>query len=329
MRTSLVMERLERVPVSITLTPALSMLALITDALSGRARGAPESWRRLVRSTAAAQDDMVVRSLAWPGFSVLPDVVLPGDFTQDLDVPSQVAMLHEAPPDTLLAELEVITRGTPPVHWREAVDDPKRWLHGYADLVEETWTALCPLWTRMRPLLDREVERVAVATARRSLDVVLDDLHGGCSFRDGTFSFPDFEPERFTIGSRGLVLMPMLAGPDALIARLDSPDAVWIGYPLPGLAGALADAVPDAAPTPRQDMLAVVMGEVRARILAGLDRPLTMGTLARRVQYAPSVVTYHCDRLESAGLIARRRDGREIHVQRTGRGSALVELFSA
>ncbi|MEO3890755.1 hypothetical protein [Nonomuraea sp. B5E05] len=46
------MEALDRVPVPVTLSPGLSMLALITDALSGRRRGAPERWRRSLRAAA-------------------------------------------------------------------------------------------------------------------------------------------------------------------------------------------------------------------------------------------------------------------------------------
>lgn len=318
MQTNLVIERLDRVPVSVTLTPGLSMLALITDALSGRARGAPEPWRRLVRSAAQVPDEMVLRSLATPGFSVLPDLVLPGEFTRDLDVPTQIEMLRDLPSDVLLREVETITDGRPPTHWRPALKHPHRWLHGYASLVEAAWAAMGPVWTRAKPLFEREVERVAVAAARRSLDVVLNGLHTNCRFSDGTLSFPDVEPERFSIGSRGLVLMPMLAGPNALIARLDGPDAVWIGYPLPGA---------DVPPRSRDNFLEILVGDVRSAILTTLERPLTMGALARRVQYAPNAVTYHCNWLESAGLVLRRREGREIHVQRTPRASALVDLF--
>ncbi|MFC4013970.1 winged helix-turn-helix domain-containing protein [Nonomuraea purpurea] len=318
MHTSLAIERLDRVPVSVTLTPGLSMLALITDALSGRTRGAPEGWRRSVRAAVKERDETVLRSLATPGFSVLPDVVLPGEFTRDLAVSEQVEMLRDLPGDDLLLELDTLTDGRPPPQWRQAFDDPRRWLRGYADLMEQAWSAMRPVWERARPLFEREVGRVAVAAARRSLDLVLDDLHANCRFSDGTLSFPDFEPERFAIGPRSLVLMPMLAGRNALIARLDGPEAVWIGYPLPG-----ADA-PRGEP---DDSLELIVGDVRSAILTILERPLTMGALARRVRYAPNVVTYHCDRLESAGLISRRRHGREIHVQRTPRASALVGLF--
>ncbi|GAB2940189.1 winged helix-turn-helix domain-containing protein [Nonomuraea fastidiosa] len=319
MHTSLLIERIDRVPVTVTLTPGLSMLALITDALAGRARGAPEAWRRLVRSAARRPDPTVVRSLASPGFSVLPDLVLPGEFTRDLDVPDQLDMLRDLPGDALVEEVETIVGGRPPEHWRPALTHPHRWLHGYAALLEEVWSAMRPVWERARPLLEREVERVAVAAARRSLDVLLNSLHPNCRYRDDTLSFPDFEPEHFTIGSRGLVLMPMLAGPEALISRLDGPEAVWLGYPLPGA---------DLPPRRHEDRLRLLVGDVRAAILTALERPLTMGALARRVGYAPNAVSYHCNRLESAGLISRRRDGREIYVERTPRASVVVDLFA-
>ncbi|MEV0613773.1 winged helix-turn-helix domain-containing protein [Nonomuraea sp. NPDC050404] len=323
MRTSLVVEALDRVPVSVTLSPGLSMLALITDALSGRGRGAPESWRRSLRAAAGTQDVMVVRSLAWPGYSVLPDVVLPGDFTRDVDVPAQVAMLRDLSPDVLLSELEEITDGRPAPHWQGAVNYPKRWLHGYAGLLEASWAAMSPIWRQLRPVFDREVERVAVAAARGSLDVVLDDLHANTSYQEQTLSFPDAEPDTFAIGSRTLVLKPMLAGSQALIARLDGPHAVWIGYPVPGLANPQP-----VAGRQRSDELQFFLGEARTAILTCLQQPLTMGVLARRIQQAPNMVSYHCDRLESAGLITRMRRGREIYVHRTQRAQILMDLFT-
>ncbi|WP_214410645.1 MarR family transcriptional regulator [Sphaerisporangium fuscum] len=324
MRTTLAVERPQNVPVALALAPGLSMLALITDALGGRSRGAPESWRRLVRSVATSKDAMVVRSLATPGYSVVPDLVFPGDPATDVAVETQIEMLRDLPGHALTDELHVILNGPVPPHWRAAADKPEQWLHGYADLLERTWSAMGDIWKRARPLLDREMERVALAAARGSTDAVLNDLHADCMFRDGAFSFPDTQPGRFYIGSRRLVLMPMLAGPTALVSHLDGPDLVWIGYPLPGV-GALT-----SSPKPRgkDDPLVLLIGDVRAAILANLERPLTMGRLAELTHHAPNAITYHCDRLETAGLIVRQRFGREIHVHRTDRGTALVRLLS-
>ncbi|MEV0381620.1 MarR family transcriptional regulator [Nonomuraea sp. NPDC050643] len=325
MRTHLIIERLDRVPVTVTLTPGLSMLALICDVLAGRDKGAPERWRQLVQSAAGTPDETVVRSLAAPGSSVLPDVLIPGDVSRDLDVSTQVEMLRDLPPDVLQLELHSMTNGDLPPRWRPAMKAPRRWLLGYADLLEQVWSTMLPEWQQARTSFDREVERVAVASARGALDVVLDDLHDDCTFREGKWSLPDFEPEEFSIESKGLVLMPMLAGPNSIMARLDSPDVVWIGYPLPHS--------PMTVPTPRaksvEEQLGFLFGDARATILISVDQPLSMGVLARRIKCHPSVITYHCNRLESAGLVTRRRDGREIYVHRTARGAALLDLFSS
>ncbi len=321
MGTRRVIERLDRVPVTVTMVPGLSMLALICDALAGRDRGAPERWRQLVRSAAVAPDEMVVDSLAAPGYNIFPDVAFPGDFSRDLDVATQLEMLRDLPPDALQIELDSITDGRPPPHWQPAMKDPRRWLRGFADLIEQAWSAMQPEWQQTRALFDREVERIAVAGARGALDVVLNDLHAECTFREGALSVPDYGPDEFSIGSRGLVLIPMLAGPDALIVRLDGPAAVWIGYSPPHLT------VP--RPKDTEEQLQFLFGDARATILASVDQPMSMGVLARRIKCHPSVITYHCKRLESAGLVTRRRDGREIYVHLTKRGTALLDLFTS
>ncbi|WP_276615468.1 Sua5/YciO/YrdC/YwlC family protein [Nonomuraea basaltis] len=68
---------------------------------------------------------------------------------------------------------------------------------------------------------------------------------------------------------------------------------------------------------------------VTQALLAELGEPLLSSTLLLPDETEPlTQVTYHCDRLESAGLIVRRRQGREIYVDRTPRASILVELFT-
>ena len=326
MRTTLKVERPQNVPVSLALNPGLSILALVTDALAGRARGAPDSWRRRIRDSALPRDAAIVRSLAMPGFSLVPDLVIPGTPGEDIDVATPGEMLAALPGQALLADLESMVDGAPPPHWRAAVEDPEGWMRGYADLMRRTWSAMQDTWSRSRPLMEREIQRVSIAAARGAMDAVLNDLHSGCAYRDGALSFPDIQPARFYIGSRRLVLMPMLSGPTSLVSRLDAPDVVWIGYPLPG-ATALASMRPGPAPKGRNNPLVLLIGDVRATILGELDRPLTMGRLAEITKHAPNAVTYHCDRLETTGLIDRRRSGREIHVHRTERGTALVNLF--
>jgi DNA-binding MarR family transcriptional regulator len=107
------------------------------------------------------------------------------------------------------------------------------------------------------------------------------------------------------------------------VFNLDEPELVWFGYPMPGLETLTAPMLPAGT-----DALTLLLGPIRATILRALARPVTMGTLATQLNSGPSTATYHCVQLASAGLVFRRRDGREVRVQRTPRGDALVDLLS-
>lgn len=78
-----------------------------------------------------------------------------------------------------------------------------------------------------------------------------------------------------------------------------------------------------------EDPLTQVIGPVRAAILRFLAEPATMGSLAVELGVAPSLATYHCGPLISAGLVARTRTGRTVRVERTPLGDALVALLSS
>jgi hypothetical protein len=127
------------------------------------------------------------------------------------------------------------------------------------------------------------------------------------------------------LAGRPIVLVPMLSGGDALICSLDQPDAVWLGYPVPGV-GRLFHG---GHKTVRGDSLGLLLGPVRAQVLNALARPLTMGELAALTGLAPSAITYHCERLTAIGLVERERRGREVRVSRTRRAEQLTELFQA
>ncbi|MFB9839778.1 hypothetical protein, partial [Actinoallomurus acaciae] len=60
--TELHIGRLEDATIRVSLDPYLSVLALTTDALGGRRRGAPESWRRRIRSAVSPAQAQAV----WP-----------------------------------------------------------------------------------------------------------------------------------------------------------------------------------------------------------------------------------------------------------------------
>jgi DNA-binding MarR family transcriptional regulator len=109
-------------------------------------------------------------------------------------------------------------------------------------------------------------------------------------------------------------------------ANFDQPDFVWIGYPIRTLNRIAA---PDERARARtDDSLDIVLGHHRATILRSLDQPCAVGELADAMFYAPTTLTYHCKMLLDAGLIARERNGRQILLSRTERGSEMLGLSS-
>ncbi|MFD0684447.1 winged helix-turn-helix domain-containing protein [Actinomadura fibrosa] len=310
------------VDVRMALDPYVSTLVLSVDALSRR-RGVPEEWRHRITGSLSPRDVLALRPLAARDGSVVPGSVAPLNPRTETPVGDQIERLRAIPGERLLHDLEAAyPAGDLPAHWRPVADRPRDWLHRYAATMGRVWDAVEPLWTKARPLLDRELERIGVASVRGALGTVLAGLHPGGAFEDGVLRIPDPQPARFDLGGRPLVLVPMLSAADALICDFDDPDAAWIAYPLAAahrLAGEPAD----------PGSLEAMLGPVRAALLRAVERPLTMGELARLARLSPSAVTHHCERLAASGLVRRERRGRETRVRRTERGHAVVALFPA
>lgn len=313
------------VEVRVALDPYTSVLALSTDAV-GRHRGAPAEWRRRILSSLQPRSFETMRPLTIAGRSVVPDCVTPLNPVAEVPIEDQIQRVHDLSADVLLRDLgTVFTNGILPSHWRNVADSPRKWLHGYAQTMSKAWGSVAELWTRARPLLDREIERIGIAIVRGNLDVVLDTIHPASSYDTGVLKIRDPEPARFDLDRRSLVLVPMLSGGEALICNFDDPEAVWIAYPLPQIGRLITgrEDITDAA----AGSLDAMLGPVRATVLRAASRPTTMSELAKLTQLVPSVMTYHCERLASSGLIRRERRGREIHVVLTERGQELIEIF--
>jgi DNA-binding transcriptional ArsR family regulator len=116
------------------------------------------------------------------------------------------------------------------------------------------------------------------------------------------------------------VLLPMIAGRDALLFSFDRPDVCYIGYPLPQPR--------PGTPAKADGALATILGPVRAAILQVLRQPLIVSDLAAAVHCAPTTATYHLHQLAAAELITREKSGPSVWISRTARGDELVHLLS-
>jgi len=232
--------------------------------------------------------------------------------------------MRDMPAAALTGELQAIYGGQHlPPEWRAAADQPRRWLHSMADASTDVWAVIEPRWRAAGPLLDREIRRVGTAAVRGGMTALLNNLRPDLSYRDGTFVFAsgcDPAPALGSVGSRRLVLVPMIAGLCASVFSFDLPDVCYIGYPLrphhPG------------APATADSALATILGPIRAAMLQALRQPLTVGELAAAVYCAPTTATYHLNQLAAAGLISREKSGPTVWVSRSARGHELVDLLS-
>jgi DNA-binding transcriptional ArsR family regulator len=67
-----------------------------------------------------------------------------------------------------------------------------------------------------------------------------------------------------------------------------------------------------------------LLGRGRARVLGGLDAPVSTTELARRLRMSPAGVSAHLRVLTRAGLADATREGRAVLYSRTPTGDALL-----
>ena len=118
------------------------------------------------------------------------------------------------------------------------------------------------------------------------------------------------------------MLVPIIAGPAMIFTNVaDGGPTVWIGYPV--IDFDLTNAKRLAGETPLQTLL----GLQRSLVLRYLHRPAGMAEIASLLRTTPANATFHCQQLEAGNLVARRRVGRNVLVERTALGAAVLDLL--
>lgn len=306
--------------VSIALSPQQSVVSLLLQAASGMPMGASAGLLTSVARALRPPTRFAMRPFAVGGMTWIPDCVVPIPPVADMSVADQARRLRDLPADVLTGQLSAEGDHRVPPGWQIAGEQPRRWLNSMADASLDTWAAIEPQWRAAGPLFDREVRRVGTAAVRGGLGVLLNSLHPRLSYRDATLTFAFPVDVCVPLGRRRLVLVPMIAGRDMLLASFECDDVCYVGYPVrPPGAGPLAAA---------NGALALILGPVRAAALRALRQPLTVGELAAAVHCAPTTATYHLHQLAKAGLVTREQRGSSVLVSRTPRGDELVDLLA-
>ncbi len=321
----LALAELDTVTLEPVLSPMPTVVEAIRDLVSDRPPRVLTGWQR--RGLRRAMRRRGARALA--AFRP-PAAPSPGGPNQLMNASAGASMLEEldrlaaTDPDELGMTIERATdAGRPTAPWLVVHRDPSAWLQDYLAAARLVWTEVEPLWMSASGWLDREVERLQVASERSAASEVVDRLGIPGRVEGGDLVLPShtLDSGRLRVGAV-LQLVPVLAAPPAGGWGDDYADVVIsVRY---GVAPKMQHPSPDAA---APESLEALVGEPRAAILLALDTPKRPGELAEQLYYAPSGVTHHLDALDAAGLVTRTRQGRHFIVRRTARATALLALY--
>jgi len=316
-----------RLHVKVVRDPAPTLISLLADVYGDRPQGVAEPWRRLIREVMPTGAAAVLHPVFAPGSPILVDCVSPGihDHGSAPDPTDYLEQIRDTAPGVLLDQLHEVHGEDLPVQWRPVAAAPVRWLHGFADVMAGAWDAFAPVWSRASALFDREIERIGSAVVRDAPETSLLGLGSRHYYREGILHIEDRYPADFALGERVLAFVPIISSSAPTLCELDAPDMVWLGCAMPGQ-GRLHE--PGEHVPPSTDALTIAIGPARARILRMLTAPAAMSDIAGWIDATAPAATYHCRRLEAAGLLVRRRQGLYTEVRRTSRGEALIDLFS-
>ena len=314
---------LERRPVRVEISPAPTLFALAADTV-GAHRGAPHGWLESVRAELERGDIAALSPLAVRPGGFIPASVMPRRAPDANALGEELDRIAELPAEDVLADISFACGERPAGPWSIVARDPRRWLPRYATALRHAWKGVERQWSAAAELFDRELSRVGSASVRGAVAELVGGLHPRASVADGSWRLPDPQLRTLHLPERGLTLIPILGGPDSAGAGLHEDGTLdWIAHPL---VGAWRD--------PRDHdrriaALDALVGQQRARLLRGLERPRTIGRLAETLVAVPSAATHHVSAMEAAGLVVRERRGRSVVVHRTARGTRLVELYEA
>jgi len=190
-----------------------------------------------------------------------------------------------------------------------------------AALIRWVWTsAVAPDWPRRKRVLESDILARTSRLSRHGWAGVVDGLAPGTEWLgDGLLRINDYDwPSRDLTDATELFLVPVHAAGSWV--AWTPPLRYALVYPV---TGAMAPLSPSAV-----DGLARLVGRNRATLVTLLDSPSSTSQLAALTGLPLGSVGNHLRVLLEAGLVLRRRSGREVLYWRTGLGDELAAAGS-
>jgi DNA-binding transcriptional ArsR family regulator len=228
----------------------------------------------------------------------------------DLTLDEELTYLESLDDDRIRADLEFVSGALPSELGATGLAGVA------ADLLRWTWTTtIRPDWPRRRRVLRADVLARTARLSTEGWSGVLDGLASGVRWLDnGRLQInPQPYPPRDIRGG-DLMLIAAHARGSSLSWHL--PDRFALVYPVTGVFA--------GAPRPLPEPLVRLLGRTRARILTRLGTPAGVSTLAAELELPVGSVGGHLRVLLDAGLLERRRAGREVLYRWSDPGATLV-----
>jgi hypothetical protein len=224
----------EREPVRVRacVSPLASVVASVLEVVAGRGWGTPPERLRALAARCRGLDLAPLAVFAAPS-GRFPDFLLPPAPSAAPALSEELAALRATPASVIRAQvLREFPAGVPPAYGA-LLREPRAAAARLADaLAAYAERALAPAWPQARAHL--EAERAAVERAGSGA-AALRRLAPRVEHRDGALRWPSRSPLRAPLGRRQLVLVPLAAGPDALLSITDRAEEVVLAYAAPGV----------------------------------------------------------------------------------------------
>jgi DNA-binding transcriptional ArsR family regulator len=273
--------------------------------------------RRAVLERLNRQHDLPLLLVLLPERGYMPDFLTPPPSTALGDIDEELTRIRQFPPREARDQIERALAGRQADEETllalRSADAPSR----LADALAAVWKMLLePAWPTVRELLERDVAYRARRLAEGGLARLFEDLAPVVSLHGHELRVRQRTNATVELGEHGLLLSPSAFVAPRVATMLAPPVLI---YPARGTAALLGRERADIGPG-----LSRLIGPTRAEILGLLDEPATTTTLANRLRRSPGNVADHLSVLRTAGLVRRRRAGRQVLYWRTPLGQATL-----
>lgn len=295
-------------------SPLLETVAGLLILVGARCEPWQLEWRRRHRPALRAQladhpvQADISRLAAGPGWvadclTVAPPATADG-------FAAELRCVSERPDRMIRTELGMIGELTPRLRRRRGLG------RDVAALLEWVWeTGIAPDWSRRERILRADVLLRSAVLGARGWSAVLPELHPRMAWlADGSLRISNNDlPDKDLTSADELVWYPA-----------DSPRAFVVWEPPRRFGAAYPVAGVHADPAPAAGGLVRLLGANRAEVLQRLAAPLSTTQLVQLTGLGLGTVGDQLAVLRGAGLVQRRRSGREVIYRRTNLGDRLV-----